>query len=62
MTPNEARLLGILRMPGPKPSDAKVRAMLGLDTDAAIRLVHDLRTTLGISAAVSLRDAVRAMH
>ena len=62
MTPNEAKLLDILRRPGPKPSDAKVRALLGLDAGAAIRLFHDLRTTLGISATVSLRDAVRAMH
>jgi hypothetical protein len=61
-TTQELALLAILRAPGPKQSDTKVRAMLGLDTDGAIRLYHGLRTKLGVSAATSLRNAVRNMH
>ena len=62
LTPHETELLAILRAPGPKPSDARVRALLGLDADSAVRLFHELRTKLGVSPAVSLRDAVRSMH
>ena len=59
ITAQESDLLAILRAPGRKLSDSKVREMLGMDTDGAIRLYHGLRTKLGISAATSLRDAVR---
>ena len=62
LTAQESELLAILRAPGPKPSDVKVRTMLGLDRDESIRLYHGLRTKLGISATVSLRDSVRRFH
>jgi hypothetical protein len=62
LTLHETELLAILRAPGPKLSDSRVRALLGLDTDSAVRLFHGLRTKLGVSPAVSLRDAVRGMH
>jgi hypothetical protein len=64
LTPTEIKLVALLR--GPKLSDKKTRAALGLTQEQSIRLHHELRTKLGVTKpGASLRDFVRkelALH
>lgn len=58
MTTTKAKLAALLA--GPKKSDRAIRAELGLSQTEALSLVDELRSDLGITALVSLRDALRA--
>lgn len=49
-------------MAGPKISDTRMCALLGITLDKAHMLANELRDQLGITAMVSLRDALRKRH
>jgi predicted transcriptional regulator len=58
LTPNERRLVDLLR--GPRLSDKRIREALGLTGDACTRLHHNLRAKLGVTSLnEGLRDFIR---
>jgi hypothetical protein len=58
MTAMEIRLIALLGGPR-KMSDAAVRAALGVDQAALLRLGESVRGKLGLAPGASIRDALR---